>query len=401
MRLFFHHLEHAYDSVRSNRIRSLLTMSGVAIGIATITVILALSQGAVDLTNKQTERIGDVAVIRPGTPLNFTDIGALNPKAAYSTSSITNNDLVTIEQTDGVIASAPIVALTGNIHYDKSAARGVIIATTPELENTAALPIKSGQFLDSRSDIHTAVIGHRLSLDLFGTDESVGYVATLKGVKFRVIGVIEKINEPINYSSIDFDRAAFVSMKAGQELGQGSLNIQQVNIQYENKDVLASIEKSLLENHLGEKDFQIATGRDIAAPTNTLLYTITVAALVTAFVALVVGGIGIMNILLVAVAERTREIGLRKALGATSGDIAAQFITESLVISIVGGIGGLIFGYALAFTISLGLTFDPTLSWQVIAIGLGLSVIVGVLFGVLPAIKAARKNPIESLRIYH
>lgn len=401
MRLFFHHLEHAYDSIRSNRLRSLLTMLGVAIGIATITVILSLSQGAINLTTKQTDRIGQVAVIRPGTPLSFGDIGSLGLRAAYSTSSITQNDLTTINQTAGVKAAAPIVAITGNIHYKDTAARGVIVATTPELETTAALPLRDGQFIHARSDTYTVVLGRDLSIDLFGTDQSIGYIATLKGIQFRVIGVLKDINEPVNYSSIDFDRAAFVSMRAGQELGQGNMNIQQVNVQYETTAVLDTLQKEIAKNHLGEQDFQIATGTDIAAPSNTLLYTIAAAAAAVALISLIVGGVGIMNILLVAVAERTREIGLRKALGATSGDIAVQFIVESLVISIAGGIGGIIFGYAVAFTLSLGLTFDPTLSWQVIVIGLGFSVIVGTLSGVYPAIKAARKNPIESLRMYH
>ena len=157
----------------------------------------------------------------------------------------------------------------------------------------------------------------------------------------------------------------------------------------------------LIKNHTNERDFSIFTGDQISQPTGQIFYTIAAVTTAIATISLVVGGIGIMNIMLVTVAERTREIGIRKALGASNSDIMWQFLIESLALSIGGGIAGYIGGYILAFGVSLSLPFYPAVNWQIAAAAIAISIIIGTVFGIYPAIKASRKDPIESLHQYN
>ena len=162
---------------------------------------------------------------------------------------------------------------------------------------------------------------------------------------------------------------------------------------------LTEIDETLTESH-GEKDFRIIRGDEVAATTNRTFQWVAAVMTAIAAISLVVGGIGVMNIMLVGVAERTREIGIRKAVGASNYSIVMQFLVEALMLSFIGGIIGLVAGVVLAFSIALGMYFAPVFNWQIIAISLSVSLVIGVVFGLYPAIRAARKDPIESLRQY-
>jgi ABC-type antimicrobial peptide transport system permease subunit len=225
-------------------------------------------------------------------------------------------------------------------------------------------------------------------------------------MRFTVIGILDRLNKPINYNNVDFDQAAIINLKSGKDFNQGIASIQQINVRATSTDklpeVLRQVDEVLTKNHSGEKDFVVLSGETLARPSNNLFAAVAATLTTVAAVSLVVGGIGIMNIMLVSVTERTREIGIRKALGASNGHIVWQFLIESLAISIAGGIAGYITGYIIAFAISRSmLTFDPVFEWAIVGQVLGISLIVGLLFGLYPAIKAARKDPIEALRQYH
>lgn len=406
--LIINHVQNAYQSLKNSRVRSMLTMLGVTIGVASITTILALSGGASKIVSDQIDSLGgNIAIVRPGTTIDpVSDITQARPHYDYISSTLNEKDAEFIKNIPHIEAVAPIMMINGTIKADNVApANSTVLATTPDFAKITKFDMKEGQFLEDGINKDTAVIGSQLSVNIFGTEGSVGRTFTIHGKKLTVIGVIKRLNNPINYNSIDFDNAAIINFSVGKLINQNIAQIQQINIKADsvtNLDKAVSDTKKILsKSHEGETDFSILTGEQISQPTSQLFYAIAGATTAIAAISLVVGGIGIMNIMLVTVAERTREIGIRKALGATNVDISWQFLIESLVISIGGGIGGFIGGYVIAFAISTTfLTFDPIISWQIPVVALAISIVMGTLFGIYPAIRAARKDPIEALHYY-
>ncbi len=408
--LLINHVANAVESLRSNRTRTTLTMLGVMIGVASITLILSLSGGATKVITDQVDELGgNIAVVRPGKSETATHIDDITSpmSTAYATSSLTETDVNTIGTIKDVDAVAPLMAITGSVRAEgNSPTSGSIVATSPSLKNVADLPVRDGQFIDDQTNIDTAVVGAQLSVDLFGTDQSIGKIFKIRGKNYTVIGILKPLDRPINYNNIDFDHAAIISLESGKQFNQNVAQIQQINVRATSTDKLGSvvndIKKKLDENHSGEKDATILSGDELAHPTSQFFYAIAATMTAVATISLIVGGIGIMNIMLVSVAERTREIGIRKALGASNGHIVTQFLIESLAMSVGGGIIGYGIGYLLGFIISrTTLTFDPLFNWEIAAAAFGISVFIGTLFGLYPAIRAARKDPIEALRQYH
>lgn len=408
--LLFNHIGNAVQSLRSNRMRSSLTMLGVTIGVASITLILSLSSGATKVITDQVDELGgNIAVIRPGGEPEFTSIeGITSPlSTAYSTSSLTEHDVEKIKNLPNVDAVAPLMTISGSVRSsDHTPQNASIVATTPDLLPIVNFPIRDGQFIDDQTNLDTAVIGSQLSIDLFGTNQSIGKTFKIRGKTFTVIGILKPINRPINYNNVDFDHTAIINLESGKQFNQGTAQLQQIDIKASSKEkldsVITNVEKTLKETHSGEDDTTVLSGEDLSRPSSQFFYAIAATMAAVAAISLVVGGIGIMNIMLVSVTERTREIGIRKAVGASNGQIIIQFLLESLAMSVGGGIIGYAIGYLLGFVVSRSfLTFDPVFNWQIAAMALGVSVIVGTLFGLYPAIRAARKNPIEALRQYH
>jgi len=281
----------------------------------------------------------------------------------------------------------------------------VILATTPDFATIAGVKMRTGQFLDSVTDNSTAVVGEQLAIDLFGTNTPVGQTFTLRNETFTVIGVIRQSQNPINYNNVDLNNAAVVSFERGKLFHQGRAQIQQIDLLAKKDssvgEVRQRVEQKLLQQHLGERDFTVASGDEISRPTNALFTALTQVLTAIAAISLLVGGIGVMNIMLVGVAERTREIGIRKAVGASNGTIVTQFLIESLLMSLLGGILGYCLGYLAAFALSTFLYFAPAFTWLTAGMAFAMAVLVGVLFGLYPALKASRKDTIESLRQYH
>lgn len=406
--LLLEHYRTAAESLRRTRTRTLLTILGISIGIASITTILALSSGVTSMLHEQTESIGkDIVLIRPAAkPTSLIDLGNPTPTTSFTTSPITEYDFDLISKLPGVKVAAPLMTLSGSVRTnDERPASSTILATTPGFSDITNLSLKEGQFIDSVTLENTAIIGEQIAINLFGTNQAVGKTFILKGERFTCIGVVKRQNVPINYNNVDLDNTVIISFESGKLFNQGAAQIQQINVQIEKgsdmQDVRKAITKTLEVNHDGEQDTTILTGTSVAKPTSQQFTSIQMMMTFIASISLLVGGIGIMNIMLVSVAERTREIGLRKAVGASNASIISQFMIEALITSLLGGLIGYLGGYLLAYIISMFLPYDPAFTWNIAALAAGLSVGIGVIFGLYPAVRAARKNPIESLRRLH
>lgn len=406
--LLLNHIQNARQSLKNNRARSTLTMLGITIGVASITTILSLSGGASKIVGNQIDALGgNIAVVRPGisSEAPLQDLAQFPNAQHFAASTLTDSDYTIIQSIPHVKAAAPISVLSGAVKANSTAPVNTsIVATSPELAAISGLSVSDGEFLNPNLSPNTAVIGAQLSVDIFGTEQSIGKMMTIRGQSFTVTGILKRTNNPINYNGIDFDSSVLVSRESGRSLNQGASQVQQINIQSDSishlHQVIIDTNKALLKNHLGEADFTVLSGDQIAQPTNRLFAAIAGTTTAIAAISLLVGGIGIMNIMLVSVAERTREIGIRKALGASNRDIVSQFLIESLTFSIGGGIAGYVIGYLLAFAISTFLPFNPVFNWQIGMIAFGVSIVTGTLFGLYPAFKAALKDPINALRQY-
>jgi putative ABC transport system permease protein len=406
--LVIDHFKSAWHSLRTTKTRTVLTTLGVAIGVASVTTILALSSGITQMVSRQVAALeGNIAIVRPGKSMQESGNFA-NPITdnTYIASTLTEKDYDDILQTTNVNAAAPLMIINGSVATNSTTAQqSTILATTPSLAKIAGLEITDGQFIDSVTNKDTAVIGSQLSIDLFGTDQSIGQTFKVRGQVFTIIGVLKSMHDPLNFNNVDFDHTAIISLESGKSFHQGIAQVHQINIQAKTTEALPvvtqMVHEKLVKNHLGEEDFSVLTGDAIARPTSNFFQSLSGVLTAIAGISLVVGGIGIMNIMLVSVAERTREIGLRKSVGASNTHIVWQFLTESLIISILGGVFGYGIGYAAAFIVGTTLGFYPAFTWQIAAISLGIALVVGIVFGIYPAIRAARKDPIESLRQYH
>ena len=401
--LLVDHIETAVHSLRTNRVRSFLTMLGIAIGIASVTAILSLTDGVTNSVKQQVATVGgNIAIIRPGSePREQASIIA---PETYNTSTLNETDLDVIGTAAPDVAIAPIMQVQTTLRSgDTTLPNSTVVATTPALPETTALTVDNGQFIDNTTAMQTAVIGTQLSIDLFGTDNSIGKTFTMRDQRFTVVGILKPLKEPVNYNNIDFNHAAIVDLEAGKTLHRGNTQIQQINIKAASAETLTrsldQIKAKLAQAH-NEHDFHTIIGGDVAEPTSATFHLIARTMTAIAAISLVVGGIGVMNIMLVSVAERTREIGIRKSVGASNRTIVAQFLVESILVSLIGGLIGTTVGVVTAFIIGATMYVTPVFTWQIALVALGLSLGIGIVFGLYPAIRASRKDPIDSLRQY-
>ena len=410
------HYKLAYDQVTRNRARSFLTGLGIAIGVASIILILSLMGSIKNMVNGQINAAGEsLIVVRPSTNQAPVDniLSDLTSTNQYLTSNLSLSDVKIIKGLDGISAAAPLAATVTTLAADRlddngksyvhTIDSGSLVGTTKDFESIENLVLKTGTFLSTSEKSNTAAIGHNLSLRLFGTGDSIGRTFTAFGTRFFITGLLKTEDEPINYNNIDFDNTVFVNVDFLSSLGT-TLQVQQISARAKTTDLLPTLSKTieakLKESKKGDNNFTVAYGENISHPASNFFTLISGMLTLVAGISLIVGGIGIMNIMLVSVAERTREIGIRKSVGATGGNILLQFLFESLILSTLGGVGGLALGYLLAFLLSIITPFNPYIDINILMITLATSVVIGLLFGIYPALKAARKNPIDSLRYF-
>ena len=402
------HYRLAKTAIRENRTRSFLTCLGIAIGVASIILILSLMGSISNLVKEQTREIGaDLIVVRPNsTKDDLTNIvEELTSANSFQKSNLAIDDINAIKKVEHVTAAAPIAISTNTVASEKNTFDSVpILGTNLDFIKIEPLALRYGAFFGENSEGKSVILGHTLSLALFNTiNSTVGKTVTIMGEKFMVVGVLEEVNKSINFDNVDFDNALIMDINALDKI-TGSTQIQQINIKAENTESLGQISEqvkdALVNQKLGDKNFSVAYGDEISHPAGNLFTIISGILTLVAAISLAVGGIGVMNIMLVSVAERNHEIGIRKAVGASSRNILMQFLFEALILSILGGIFGLVLGYILAFLLSIVTPFAPFISWEIVLITFLTTLVVGIVFGIYPALKAASKNPIESLKHY-
>lgn len=402
------HYKLARTAIKENRTRSFLTCLGIAIGVASIILILSLMGSISTLVKNEVNEIGaDLIVVRPSTSKDAMTgiIEELTSANSFQKSSLSLGDVKVISQVEGVSAVAPIAISTNTVTSDKNTFSSVpVLGTNSDFLKVEPFTLRHGSFMNDQNKDHSVVLGHTLSLALFNTiNSTVGQMVTIMGEKFMVVGVLDEVNKSINFDNIDFDNTLIMDAEALDKI-TGSTQIQQINIKATNTDSLpqisSDVEKALINQNLGDQNFSVAYGDQITHPASSLFMIVSGMLTLVAAISLIVGGIGVMNIMLVSVSERNHEIGVRKAVGASSRNILMQFIFEALILSLLGGILGLALGYFLAFIISTITPFAPYISWEILLITFLTTLIVGILFGIYPALKAATKNPIDSLKHY-
>ncbi len=402
------HFKLAKIAIKENRTRSLLTCIGIAIGVASIVLILSLMGSISNLVKSEVNNIGnDLIVVRPSsTKSSITSIvEELTSSNSFQKSNLTTSDVNAILKVGNITAVAPIAISTNTVSSEKNTFPSVpILGTTDDFIIIEPFALKFGSFFKDDDESKTVVLGSTLSLALFNTvNSTVGKMVTIMGEKFMVIGVLDEVEKSINFDNVDFDNALIMNIEDLDRI-TGSTQIQQINIKASNTDSLtqvsADIEKALKDNKLGDENFSVTYGDQITHPASSLFTVVSGMLTLVAAISLIVGGIGVMNIMLVSVAERTHEIGIRKAVGASGRNILMQFLFEALILSVLGGIFGLVLGYVVAFFISIITPFAPYISLNILFLTFFTTLAIGIIFGIYPAIKAASKNPIDSLKHY-
>jgi putative ABC transport system permease protein len=400
----------AVRSLGANKLRSALTMLGIIIGVMAVIAMLSIGRGAQAAITAQINSIGtNLLFIRPGAP----QTGGVR-QAEGSAATLTLDDADALAGVQDVIGVAPSVDSFAQLAYLGNNANARVIGATPEYVDTMNANVADGDFVSSANVTSRApvvVLGAQIATNLFNDSEPVGQSVRLNGASYRVIGVMESKG---GTGFMNQDTQVFVpittAMSRVNRGGQfrGGNTVSDINIKITDPSVqdavIQDISQILRDRHHTQfqDDFTIQSQQDILNTANQITGVLTIFLGGIAGVSLVVGGIGIMNIMLVSVTERTREIGIRKAVGARKRDIMMQFLTEATILSVSGGLIGIMFGAIIARVIS-GINFGTsTLNTVVdldsILLAVGFSVAVGLFFGSYPANRAAGLHPIDALR---
>ena len=405
----------ATRNITRGKIRSTLTILGIVIGIASVIALMSIGGSAQKLILASVRGIGsNLIIIVPGSPNNGKFSSFVNAQGVVTT-SLRQEDVDSLAHEPSINELAPLVSGQADIIYGNNDAMETYQGVTANMFEIRNLLLESGNAF-TESDVtlanHVAVIGPDLATTLFGQDSNpINKIIRIKNTSFRVIGVLS--NSGVGSFGINQGNIVMIPITVAQKeiLGISYFNtvVIRANSDYDVAFTTSRITFDLARNHgitnPNNYDFNILTQADILSVLGNITSILTFFLAAIAFISLIVGGIGIMNIMMVSVTERTREIGLLKAVGATNNDILQQFLIESVLLTFAGGVIGIMLGaFVVGLIYVLFSMFDPELGWILtfplssVIMALAVSGIVGITFGIYPAHLAAQENPIDSLR---
>jgi putative ABC transport system permease protein len=409
---FKHIFRTSLGGLASNRSRTFLTILGIVIGITAIMMVMSLGTGAQSIVLGQIQGIGaKTIIVLPGRqPTGPTDVTSI------FSDSLKQRDLDTLRNRSNVptaVRVEPIVFGADSLSYGSNVYQSTIIGGTSYLFDIYNIDVTEGRaFTDDevRANADVAIIGSKVREKLFDTDENpIGKKIRVKGRNLQIIGLIPKKGQ---FSFLNFDEIMLTPYTTAQQYLFGIKYFNRVIVEADDEAhvdrTVADIKSTLRANHditdTTKDDFYVETQQGVLDQVSTITNTLKLFLAAVAAISLLVGGVGIMNIMLVAVTERTREIGLRKALGATNRDVMLQFLIEATLLTSLGGAVGIGLGTLLSYGSSYAITHFLATPWpfefplDAVFLGLGVAAAIGIVFGIYPARQASRKSPIEALR---
>lgn len=406
-----HSLHTALQGITQKKSRSTLTILGIVVGVTSIMLIQSTGKGAEQLILGQIEGLGSRTIaIEPGRqpkgPSDFAQLFFDSLTTRDVKALLNNNNVPSLEDLAPTVYIPGVVSAAGETIHAQTMGSSRLVVDILGIEPEDGV-FFSEEDINARASV--AVIGDAIRKDLFGSSQALGQKIKIKDRSFRVVGVLGKAGQ---VTFFDVDHLIIVPYTTAQEYLLGINYYHEIMARARSEafveQTVFDIQQTLREQHgitdPDKDDFHVHTQADAASRVKTITGVLTILLSAVAAISLVVGGIGIMNIMLVSVSERTREIGLRKAVGATNRDILIQFLFESILLTLIGGTIGLLLGTGLSYVISFVLNRILPIGWvfafpfSAALIGLAMAFVVGLIFGLYPAHQASRKSPMEALR---
>ena len=387
----------ARQNLSNHRTRARLSTLGVVISVFIVATIFIISDSIKYSLNEQASSLGENTVIINGS----TNSNVLSVSINSPDDTLTDGDLAQIKSSlnDDTDVVSNLV-MTGTTKFEDNQVDHTTILSTsitnPELLN---LELNDGSwFSDKELSKKWVILGEDLANKLIGTNHPQNQIIDIKGKKYTVVGVLKKVNQPLSLLGYNVNQSAFISLENGVSINESD-TISQIILKNttDPNEARRKADRILTNNHTDSSDYSIHLSSDIASRLAKIVDYVTIAACSLSTIVLLVSCISIANIMLVSVAERRHEIGIRKAVGATTRNIINQFMAESLIMSLRGGIAGIILAYAFSAVFLLFTSISLTFSWMSILVGFAIPVAIGIIAGVYPAYRASRQDIITAL----